>query len=93
MIECFTDINDAVSAWSTLLIDVVNKHTPLKKFRSRNVSNPWITMDIKDLMAERNYAYKIAKKTNEKEQWNNYRKAQKHGKQVVKIGQVIVCKI
>ena len=74
MVECFTNINDAVSAWFTLLIDVVNKHTPLKKFRSRNVSNPWITTDIKDLMAERNYGYKIAKRTNEKEQWNNYRK-------------------
>ena len=74
MVECFTNINNAVSTWSTLLIDVVNKHTPLKKFRSRNVSNPWTTTDIKDLMAERNYAYKIAKRSNDKEQWNNYRK-------------------
>ena len=35
---------------------------------------PWITNDLKELMAERDYALRIAKRSGNQEQWNEYRR-------------------
>ena len=43
IIECVTDINDAVNAWCSLFFDVVDKHASLKKLRVRSLFKPWIT--------------------------------------------------
>ena len=56
VIESFDDINDAVVAWNNLFVDVANQHAPLKRIRTKHASKPWITSDLKELMAERDYA-------------------------------------
>ncbi len=71
VVESFDDINDAVSAWNNLFIDVANRHAPLKRIRTKGGLKPWITSDIKELMAERDHALKIAKKSGQN--WDNYR--------------------
>jgi len=75
VVESFDDLNDAVSAWNTLFVDVANRHAPIKKLRTKRAIKPWITKELKDVMAERDYAYKIAKRSGGKqEMWHNYRK-------------------
>ena len=75
VVESFDDLNDAVSAWNTLFIDVANRHAPIKKLRIKRAIKPWITKELKELMAERDYAFKVAKRSgNEQGKWNNFRK-------------------
>ena len=51
------------------LIDVATK------VRTKNTMKPWISDGIKELMAERDYAFKVAERSGgEKQKWNNYRK-------------------
>ena len=74
VIESFDDINDAVVAWNNLFVDVANQHAPLKRIRSNHASKPWITNEIKELMAERDYALRVAKRSGNQEQWTEYRR-------------------
>ena len=67
------DINDAASAWNSLFVDVANRHTLIKRLRTKGALKPWITNDLKELLAERDYAFKIAKRSGG-QQWDNYRK-------------------
>ena len=62
VIEVSEDMDGAVNAWNTLFNDVANRHAPIKKLRTKNTTKPWISDDIKELMAERDYAFKVAKK-------------------------------
>ena len=71
VIETFDEINDAVSTWNNLFVDVANRHAPLKRIRTKGGLKPWITKDIKELMAERDYALKVAKRSGQN--WDNYR--------------------
>lgn len=52
VVESFDDLNDAVSAWNTLFVDVVNRHAPIKKLRIKRAIKPWITKELKELMAD-----------------------------------------
>ena len=47
VIESFDVINDAVSAWNSLFIDVANRHATLKRKRIKGGLKPWLTNDIK----------------------------------------------
>ena len=73
-VESFDDINDAASAWNSLFVDVANRHAPIKRLKTKGALKPWITNDLKELMAERDYAFKIAKRSGGQQQWDNYRK-------------------
>ena len=57
VIESFDDLNDAVSAWNTLFIDVANSHAPIKKPGIKRAIKLWITKELKELMAERDYSF------------------------------------
>ena len=52
VVESFDDLNDAVSAWNTLFVDVANRHAPIKKLRIKRAIKPWITKELKELMAD-----------------------------------------
>ena len=71
-VESFDDINDAASAWNSLFVDVANRHAPIKRLKTKGALKPWITNDLKELMAERDYAFKIAKRLGGQQQWDNY---------------------
>ena len=73
-VESFDDINDAASAWNSLFADVANRHTPIKRLRTKGALKPWITNDLKELMAERVCAFKVAKRLGGQQQWDNCRK-------------------
>ena len=73
ILESFDDINDALGIWNDLFVDGSNRHAPLKKIGMISSSKPWISNDLRKLMAERDYAKTVAKKSGTKEQWDNYR--------------------
>ena len=55
--------------WKDLFVDVANMHAPLKKIGMKSSSKPWISNDLRKLMAERDYAKKVTKKSGTREQW------------------------
>ena len=55
VVESFDDLNEAVSAWNSLFVDVANCHAPIKKLRLNCAIKPWITKDLKEITAERGH--------------------------------------
>ena len=59
-------------------MDVSNRHAPVKKLRLKGAQKPWITNDLKKLMAERDYSFKVGKRPGAgQEEWDNYRRLKK----------------
>ena len=47
VIKVFEDVNDILDAWSSMFMEIVNRHLPLKKHRVRYTQQPkWLTSDI-----------------------------------------------
>lgn len=67
-------MDDVVNVWNTLIVDMRNRHAPIRKLTTKGTAKPWISDKIKKLMAERNYAFKIAKRSGNEQQWKNYRR-------------------
>ena len=54
-IEAFEDINEIVGVWNNMLLEVVNKHAPIKSHRIKRKYQPtWLTPQILDCIKERN---------------------------------------
>ena len=49
-VNSYNNINDAWDMWSSEVNKVMNKHAPLKTYRVKSRSSPWITRDIISLM-------------------------------------------
>ena len=53
--EYFDKVDDIVSIWSTILLEVLDRHAPIKHQRIKKKYQPdWLTPEIMDLMKERN---------------------------------------
>ena len=50
--------NDQVEFLNTNILYLYNTHVPLKQIKTRNVSKPWFTNIIKDLINQRDQAYR-----------------------------------
>lgn len=55
------------------IIDLVNKHVPNKNIKVRNSDPPWLTNNIKRLMRKRKRLYDKYKKSNNINDFNNYK--------------------
>lgn len=53
VIERIDELNEAVCKWEELLLEVVDKHMPLKTKRVRKKHSPWIDEPIFSLIDER----------------------------------------
>lgn len=52
--KVFDDSDEILDTWSTVYLDNVDKHLPLRKHRVRNNQKPkWLTPDIIDAMKTR----------------------------------------
>ena len=60
----FDDVGELWTSWKSKVLDVSNKHAPLRKCRLKNRRNPWITAEIVKLMYERDYTHEKAIKDN-----------------------------
>ena len=67
--------NDDISRerWKLAYIDICDKHAPIKSFRLKKRSNPWITHDIIKLMYERDHVHAKATQSNDSKLWQGHR--------------------
>ena len=68
------DINEAWTNFKTKFTEVTNKHAPLIEKKVRGRETPWLSNEIKQLMRERDYAHRKARKTNKELDWSAYRR-------------------
>ena len=62
------------SNFKTKFTEVTNKHAPLIEKKVRGRETPWLSNEIKQLMRERDYAHRKARKTNKELDWSAYRR-------------------
>ena len=55
VLSIFEDLDDKLFAFDCLFNDVLDDFAPIKTFKSRGRSNPFITPEIKSLMKTRDY--------------------------------------
>ena len=72
-IENYTNLNEAVHRWEELLMQVVNKHMPIRKKRVKQQSCPWMNSNIHKLMKERDKLKKRAWKEKNDNLMKQYR--------------------
>jgi len=48
-------MEESWDGWSTEVLGVMNQYAPLKQYRLKARSNPWITREIVPLMYKRDY--------------------------------------
>ena len=49
--------------WKTWFLDVLNKHAPVSDITIKGTSLPYITMEIRQMIRQRDYLRKMANKT------------------------------
>ena len=69
------DFNAAWNVFKHELQKIVNKHAPTKEKMVRGKPSPWLTLEIKNAMNERDYYLKTARRTNAESDWLSYRRA------------------
>ena len=71
----FDDPDDTWSCWKDIFLTVAEKHAPPKRKRIKNKKSPWINGNIRKRIIERDRLKKAAIKTNDPEDWANYKHA------------------
>jgi hypothetical protein len=70
----YNDIHTAWNAWKHIFDECCNTHAPLKTFRTKQVSNTFITPEIRSLMYKRDYLHKKAIQYSDRDLMNDYRR-------------------
>lgn len=60
--------------WYELFTHISNKHAPIRTRRVRNKKAPWLTPELRNLIAKRDRLEKKAVKTRDSELWNEFKK-------------------
>ena len=63
------DVEAALGHFTNTLLDVIDKHAPLKKFRIVDRSNSWFTTELSLLFKERDKAWSLARRTDQAADW------------------------
>lgn len=58
------DPNEMWDVWKSLLLEVVNKHAPMRKRKVKSKPSPWITSKLRQKMRKRDFLKKQAVKKN-----------------------------
>jgi hypothetical protein len=61
--------------WVDMLMNIVNKHAPIRETRIGKKRSPWITPNILQQMHSRDYLKKKFEPTKDISTWNLYKKA------------------
>ena len=69
------DFNAAWNVFKHELLKIVNKHAPTKGKMIRGKPSPWLTLEIKNAINERDYYLKTARQTNAESDWLSYCRA------------------
>ena len=82
--DTFDDVDDKWGYWKSLFLDIVSKHAPLIKVRSKQESLRWLSNETGHLMASWNYYLKEFRKAKAEADWENYRRLRNSIKQRLK---------
>lgn len=91
-VTVFDHINDQVSCFNNLFLDVLEKHAPVKTFKSKYRKSKVITPEIKDLMRERDRLQKCAHQTFNSRDWQCYRVLRREVKSKIKLSEIQLVK-
>ena len=67
------DIDTAVQLFTDRFIRVLDNHAPMKIFQNRTNYSPWLSVDTKELIRQRNVAQSHAALTNNSKDWKTFR--------------------
>ena len=67
------DVDAAVQLFTDRFTKVLDNHAPLKIFQNRTKYSPWLSMDTKELIRQRNVAQSQAALTNHSADWKIFR--------------------
>lgn len=73
-LNCINDPNQRWELWKTMFLSVVDKHAPFKRKRVKNKKSPWLTADLKALLIKRDRLKRIAVKSGDPVDWQNFKK-------------------
>ena len=71
--DTFYDITDVDDSWDFLLVQIsviLDQLCPIRSFRIRNYRPDWMTKELIEQIKDRDYFYRRAKKTGDKDVWN-----------------------
>ena len=86
-VNIFDDFDDQVDVFIQLFLDTLSEHAPIKRIQIKSRPNPFITLEIKQLMKIRDSWQKKARKTNDKLHWNAFRFFRQEVKREVRIAE------
>ena len=69
------DPNEMWDVWKSLLLEVINKHAPMRKRKVKSKFSPWITAELRRKMRKLDFLKNQAVKQNSHQAWNDYKKA------------------
>ena len=62
-VETCENIDEAVTQWETLVLDIVDKHMPIRTKRVKIKQSPWLNEFLSDLMKKRDKIFFFKKKS------------------------------
>ena len=60
--EIFNDIKDCYYAWYTLFMEIANEHALIRTKKCKKRQVPWMNLEIRELMHQRDLSCHIASK-------------------------------
>ena len=78
------DVNEKLLHFNKAFFGVLHNHTPIKKMKIKHQRCPFINEEIKDKMAKRDQAHKIAWETGALVDWQYYRDSRNDVKRVLR---------
>ena len=74
LVEAEIDPNNAWGIWKQIFEVIADSHAPLKKKRVRGRSAPWITLELKPDIFERDRLKKVASRSQSDTDWTRYKR-------------------
>ena len=72
IVSIFDEIDGQVDVFNELFLDTLSDHAPIKRIKIKSRPNPFITLEIKQLMKTRDSWQKKARETNDKLNWSAF---------------------
>ncbi|XP_059050186.1 uncharacterized protein LOC131845167 [Achroia grisella] len=80
-----TDINDKISLFNTHILQLFDKHAPVRAVKLRRPPAPWITEDVRKAMARRDKAFRSYKKERSPVSFQLFKRARNRCNQMVRV--------
>lgn len=69
VVDIFHNVNDKLSVFSKLFMDILDVHAPVKRIKLKSRPNPFVTPEIRALMKTRDMWHRRAVKSKDRLEW------------------------